>query len=184
MKKGVVLLFLLLVSIFQASAATYYVSKQGSDANAGTSWADAWLTINNAENNAGAHSLIYVGDGTYREQSYGSTDYLVLDNAVQNRTFVSFNRSQAIIQPNKSTGSVVVRFIAGANNVTFKGFVLDGNNTASSGMWADQGTGYIFLYNNTFVNTTTQAIHLYDNGGSSGPKHNWHIGGMCSTTQK
>jgi len=155
---------------------TYYVSKQGSDTNAGTSWKDAWNTINYAENTAGANAIIYVGDGLYREQSYVSSELLIVDKNVQNRTFVSFNKSQAIIQANKSDASIVVRFNTGANNVTFKGFVIDGNNT-ESGLWADQGTGTIRLYNNTFVNSTSYGIAMYDYGGSSGPRHNWHIEG-------
>jgi hypothetical protein len=176
MKKGVLVLFLLLVSIFQVSAATYYVSKSGDDTNGGTSWADAWFTISKAEDTAATNSIIYVGDGLYREQSYTTQPLLILDNSVQNRTFVSFNRSQAVIQANKSDASIVVRFNTGANNVTLVGFVIDGNNT-ESGLWADQGTGVIKLYNNTFVNATSYGIAMYDYGGSSGPRHNWHIEG-------
>ena len=153
---------------------TYYVSKNGDDTNAGTSWKDAWKTINYAENTAGANAIIYVGDGLYREQSYASNYLLIMDKNVQNRTFISYNKSQAVIQANTSASSIVIRFITGANNVTFKGFVIDGNNT-EDGIWADQGTGVINLYNNTFVNTTSYGIAMYDYGGSPGPRHNWHI---------
>ena len=155
---------------------TYYVSKQGSDSNVGTSFKDAWKTINYAENTAGANAIIHVGDGLYREQSYATSYLLILDKNVQNRTFNSYNKSQAIIQANTSASSIVVRFITGANNVTFKNFVVDGNNT-ENGIWGDQGTGMIKLYNNTFVNMTSYGISLYDFGGSSGPRHNWWIEG-------
>jgi hypothetical protein len=44
-----------------------YVRKTGSDANGGTSPADAWLTINKALTTASPGTVIYVGAGTYRE---------------------------------------------------------------------------------------------------------------------
>lgn len=176
MKRGILVLFILLVSIFSVNAATYYVKPHGSDAADGTSWATAWKTLNKAENSAGANSLIYVGDGRYREQSYGSSPLLVLDNNAQNRTFISFNKSQAVILANTSASSIVLRFNTGANNISFVGFVIDGNNT-ESGAWADQGTGTIKFYNNTFVNGTSYGISLYDYGGSPGSRSNWWIEG-------
>lgn len=44
-----------------------YVRKTGSDANGGTSPADAWLTINHALQTAAPGTIVYVGAGVYRE---------------------------------------------------------------------------------------------------------------------
>src|SRR5688572_29890318 len=48
---------------------TYYVRKSGSDSNAGTSPAAAWLTIGKALGASGISSgdTLYIGSGVYRE---------------------------------------------------------------------------------------------------------------------
>ena len=51
----------------QADAANYYVSTTGSNANAGTSLASPFLTIQQAANVAQAGDNVYVRGGTYRE---------------------------------------------------------------------------------------------------------------------
>ena len=48
-----------------AAATTYYVDDSGSDSNGGTSWGDAWLTIQHAVDNVISGDTIMVGAGTY-----------------------------------------------------------------------------------------------------------------------
>jgi len=50
-----------------APGTTYYVATGGSDSNGGTSWLDAWKTIQHAVDNVSSGDTIYVAAGTYNE---------------------------------------------------------------------------------------------------------------------
>jgi hypothetical protein len=158
MKKGA-LLFILLICITSANATTYYVSKGGDDTNGGTSWADAWLTINKSNIGAGADSIILVDDGLYAE-SYlaGSADYLYIQRNVANRTFRAYNQSKVII--NGSSTSRVIRLQPYAHNLTVIGFVFEGDSSTSSCIQGIAGTGNLYLINNTLRNCTIYGIYL------------------------
>jgi hypothetical protein len=56
-----------LVAVPAAAAATYYVATTGSDSNGGTSWSDAWKTIQHAVDNVSPGDTIQVAAGTYTE---------------------------------------------------------------------------------------------------------------------
>ena len=49
-------------------AVTYYVSKDGDNANGGTSWGDSWLTIQHGVDNINSGDTLMVGPGYYNEQ--------------------------------------------------------------------------------------------------------------------
>lgn len=61
-------LFYLLVLDVKAFGATRYVSKSGSDANGGTSWSDAWLTVNKVNTTVVGGDTVFFGTGIWREQ--------------------------------------------------------------------------------------------------------------------
>lgn len=47
-------------------ASTYYVSGSGSNGNTGTSWANAWVSINKVNNTVSGGDTVYFGTGVYR----------------------------------------------------------------------------------------------------------------------
>ena len=57
--------FLFLLKV--AFPATYYVKKDGSDGNSGTSWSDAFLTITKALDKVSYQDVVWVAEGTYQE---------------------------------------------------------------------------------------------------------------------
>jgi Concanavalin A-like lectin/glucanases superfamily/Immunoglobulin I-set domain len=67
MKKTSLSLIVVVVLAHTAHAATYYVSKSGSDSNAGTSTNLSFLTIQNAASVMNAGDICYILSGTYRE---------------------------------------------------------------------------------------------------------------------
>jgi hypothetical protein len=158
MKRGILLVLILVVCSLSVNAATFYVSKAGSDSNGGTSWGDAWLTINKAENSATADSIIYVADGTYVEHSYAGSTYpqLVMDSTANNRTFISFNKSKAIIMANTTSTSEATIVFAQSGEVTFRDFEINGNNSIKSCVEKHaNGVGLTHIINNTIVNCST-----------------------------
>jgi len=62
--------FMLLSYLFLLNAAfptTYYMKKDGSDENSGTSWNDAFLTITKALDEVTSGDAVWVAEGTYQE---------------------------------------------------------------------------------------------------------------------
>jgi len=68
------LLFLLLLPIGRALAATYYVRTGGNDGNSGTSAGNAWETFDKATSSTSAGDVVYFGSGLYEENVQPSVD--------------------------------------------------------------------------------------------------------------
>ncbi len=66
MVAGIVLLLVLCVA-GQVSATTYYVDPNGNDANDGSSWEEAFATIQHGIDTAGDGNVVEVNEGTYYE---------------------------------------------------------------------------------------------------------------------
>lgn len=64
--KYIYFVFILLIP-FSQYAVTYYVKTNGSDALSGTSWANAWQTIQQAGTTMVAGDTTYISNGTYNE---------------------------------------------------------------------------------------------------------------------
>ncbi len=131
MKKGPLLLFALLICVFSVSAATYYVDDSAAGTNDGSSWANAWVNLSYAEDQAGADSLILVADGDYNENSAGAGYWYINANAA-NRTFQAVNLTKVIVEPLSSGASRVIRLQDQGNNVTFIGFTFHGNSSRTA----------------------------------------------------
>jgi len=58
-------LFLFLLIIHTATAATKYVSNSGNNNNSGNSWAQAWLTLQYASTHIAAGDSVWIQNGTY-----------------------------------------------------------------------------------------------------------------------
>ena len=67
MKKQILTLIVIIQLSFIISATRYYVSKEGSDQNSGSSWSNSFLTISKAINRSSTGSEIWVAEGTYQE---------------------------------------------------------------------------------------------------------------------
>src|SRR4051812_37142764 len=66
LRAGLLLLTCLLMSGLALTQSTYYVTTSGNDANAGTSWANAFRTVQTALATAGVSGdQIWVAEGTY-----------------------------------------------------------------------------------------------------------------------
>jgi hypothetical protein len=88
---ALVLSFSLVATTPVAAATTHYVDDSGSDLNGGTSWADAWQTIQHAVGNVVSGDTIMVGAGTY-------------DNTIDvvgfaGLTIRGVDKTQVVIQP-------------------------------------------------------------------------------------
>lgn len=158
-----------------AHATTYYVAKNGSDANAGTS-AAPWLTIGHAAATATAGSTVLVGAGTYNESvtfaNSGTASAPIVFNGqgvaiVDGSTGVACCTSPAFAQSNGFVGSNTqglfnIGAAAGVNYVTIEGFTIQNFKASSASkvpagvMIVGGGTG-ISLLNNTIKNIQTTA---------------------------
>ena len=56
---------IVLVLCQSLSAATYYVSKSGSDSNNGTSWAMAWASTGKVNSSLSGGDTVFYGTGTF-----------------------------------------------------------------------------------------------------------------------
>jgi hypothetical protein len=75
MKRGLIVLFMILFLVSFTSAETYYISPFGSDGNSGTSCNNAWKTFSYAQDSARAWcgDTLYLCDGTYNADEGGIT---------------------------------------------------------------------------------------------------------------
>jgi hypothetical protein len=91
--KGVSKLLILLLFVLPqiVSAATYYVAQDGNNSNPGTE-ALPWLTIGKAANTLAAGDIVYVKQGTYREEVFidasGSAGNLITFQAYPGHTVI------------------------------------------------------------------------------------------------
>ena len=119
--------------------ATYYVRKNGSDANSTAQAQDpatAWLTIDKAANNVAAGDTVYVGAGTYRES-------VTMDTSGSSGNQISFIADVDGSQTGDA-GLVVISAFTDSNTatrtfcwdpdgrtfVTVRGFVMQGGTNA------------------------------------------------------
>jgi PKD repeat protein len=120
---GLGFLLAFLAAVFSSSAATYYVSITGSDANAGTSMAP-WRTLQKAANTMAAGDIAVVSPGNYGE-------YVMTRAHGNNSAPIVFRASP----PNDPKNQVITRqFRVKHRNIVIEGFNLTGasdlNNAA------------------------------------------------------
>ncbi|HZV68842.1 MAG TPA: right-handed parallel beta-helix repeat-containing protein [Saprospiraceae bacterium] len=110
--------FLLFVVFLLAScqwsiAATKYVSNSGNNSNSGNSLAQAWLTLQWAEDHIGAGDSVWIANGTYT-----GFDVRTTGNAANPIVFISIGNSAVINLPCGTTDGINVE---NANYIEIKG---------------------------------------------------------------
>ncbi|HEU4419911.1 MAG TPA: Ig-like domain-containing protein, partial [Planctomycetota bacterium] len=111
------------VAFVAINSKVYYVRKTGSDGNAGTTPATAWLTLGKAENTMVAGDIVYVGAGTYQEALV-----IQVNGTVTNR--ITYHADVAGAYAGDA-GAVIVTAPAGtaihvdsADHITVEGFTV------------------------------------------------------------
>lgn len=123
-----------------ALAIDYFVRKTGSNANAGTSPAAAWLTVDYAADNVAPGDTVYVGAGTYTELVFPAVD-------------------GTLAQP--------IQLIAdtdGAQTGDAGEVILVGPTGVSSTLYISN-TDYIHIYGFKITGSDTQNIYWYNSDG-------------------
>ncbi len=116
-----------------------YTGNVGNDANPGTQ-ISPFATINHAISVAPAGSTIYVDAGTYAENVNVSKSLTILGSNASINPNTGTRIDEAIVVPATNNVSAGRIFDVNANNVSIKGFTIDGDNTAISGGYAANGT--------------------------------------------
>jgi hypothetical protein len=138
--------------------ATYYVDPAAGGANNGTSWTDAWTTMQSALDNGAAAA----GDLNYCRGTETLAATLDVDTNAGNATdfirFIGTNASgtvdgtKFVIDGNSAAATCLD--INGVDDITFEN--IECKNATSHGVTASGISSYYFFYN----------VHSHDNGGS------------------
>ncbi len=109
------LLFLCCISLSQwCDAATKYVSNTGNNSNTGNSWAQAWLTLQWAEDHIAAGDTVWVENGTYT-----GFDVRLTGTAANPIVFIAAGLNVIINAPTGTTDHINVE---NANYIEINGF--------------------------------------------------------------
>jgi hypothetical protein len=148
------------VLVFTVQGAVYYVSKGGSDSNAGTE-AQPWLTIQKAANTASAGDTVYIKSGAYNErvivQNSGTAGNYI--------TFAAYSNDTVTID---GTGINLPYDWGGLLDIYERSYIKisglrvinAGPNDNNCGILVDESS-YIILENNYTYNTTSSGIGVW-----------------------
>ncbi len=120
-----IICFLVLSTIGEASAATYYISANGSDSNNGTSQSSPWATFAYAMGQLSANDTLYLMDGTYTKRNAGMLIVTVSGTNGNPITFKALNDGQAIVDGRDSAKPCLV---SGQNDITIEGIRFENSN--------------------------------------------------------
>ena len=109
----IVLIACLITSLW-CEAATKYVSNAGNNSNTGNSWAQAWLTLQWAEDHIAAGDTVWVADGTYT-----GFDVRITGTAANPIVFIAAGSNVVINAPTGTTDHINVE---NANYIEINGF--------------------------------------------------------------
>jgi hypothetical protein len=119
---ALVLAFTLVATTPVAAATTYYVATTGDNANAGTSWATAWLTIQYAVATAAGGDTIMVGPGTFVEAGQIVINkHLSIIGADKTTTIIKTDRNTAGAGDGRGWFLVNLGYIFNLSKVTLDG---------------------------------------------------------------
>jgi len=111
------------VAFVAINSKVYYVRKTGSDSNAGTTPATAWLTIGKAASTMVAGDVVYVGGGTYEEalviQANGTATNRITYHADVTGAYAGDAGAVIVTAP---AGTAIL--VDSADNITVEGFTV------------------------------------------------------------
>ena len=145
-----IILFILFTSSFLFSQTNYYVAKNGSNSNSGTSLSTPFLTISHAISQINAGDRIYIRRGTYHEA-------IIIDNidsTLGNETLISnYNNEEVVIDgtisidgswTDDTIGGVAVKKNIGITQSISQLFV--GNNQMVMARWPNAQFSDLSIY--------------------------------------
>ena len=103
-----------------ASAATYYVSKDGDDSTGDGSLENAWLTLQHTEDTASNGDTVYVEEGTYKENHASLHGW----SASKGIDWIA----DGVVTVTATGSALRVLYTSGTESTSFTGFVFDAND--------------------------------------------------------
>ena len=141
-----------------AANSTYYVAKNGSDNNPGTS-SQPWLTIQKAARTVVAGDTVNIQAGTYNEKVTPSNS----GNASSPITYQTYGTGTVILDgTGKSTSNTGVFDIENKNYITLKGIQIQ--NSQFAGVFVYGASDHITLQNLTIHDTGISGICAVSTG--------------------
>ena len=155
--KFTIIFFIIILLNIDIQANTYYVAKNGNDANQGTE-AQAWLTIQKAANTLVAGDTVFIKAGTYNEriivQNSGTADNYIV--------FLNYQNDTVIID---GTGISWGGAWNGLFDLSDKSYIeikgLQIKNADYAGIWAEN-SNYILIKENYTYNTFSSGIGIWN----------------------
>ena len=144
-----------------AAGNTYYVAKNGSDTNPGSS-SQPWLTIGKAAKTMVSGDTVYVKAGTYNER-------VVPSNSGTSSAWITYkaNPGDTVVISGSgiSTGSTALLYINGKSYLEFDGFQILHSDYVGVQIWG--ASKYINLKNLTVNDTQRSGINTSYDGSAS-----------------
>ena len=130
-----------LIAVTGFSQQTWHVSTNGSDANTGKDWSQAWASISNAMTNAAANDTILVSNGVYVV-----TEPILVDKAV---TISGYPPNTNSIVTKEASGYFRLFVVTHTDAVIEYLAITNGNANSSIGIWQTGGGGAINMTGGT-----------------------------------
>lgn len=164
------LLLLLLLLAAPASATVYHVNKSGDNANscatAQTDGATAKLTIGNALQCLSAGDELRVHTGTYVERVRFDEE-TIPSGTSSNRIMIKAADGEVVTIQSPSGTPVLLELFGTGSYTTWKGFILDGNNTAAGVVTIGGGVTGVWLEDNEIKNATCNGVLVANNSAGT-----------------
>ncbi|MBN1898907.1 MAG: right-handed parallel beta-helix repeat-containing protein [Spirochaetes bacterium] len=145
------ILFIILLPGLSLYSADYYIKTNGTDGLSGTSWAQAWRSLQYSASNLSPGDTVTVSNGTYFEQVYIYSN----GSAGNPITFRSFNPGQAIVD---GTGKDSCFYLEGKSYITIDGFTI--KHATNYGISMEGISINNFVLNNIISSNNTYGIHI------------------------
>lgn len=168
------------LGVGEASAATYYVSKDGGTHDAGSNtapydtWAKAATSINTVvtyiKNSGSPGNVVYLDSDTFN----GSSDYILLDSSNHaNLSIEGSGRTDTIIKPAEHSSIVISS--ASANNVLIENATIEASGVTRYGVLLSTSSTGISLVNLNIISQSNATQSLIWNSGGGLSIRNTHI---------
>jgi hypothetical protein len=162
--------FVLMVIAAPAWGVTYHVNKSGDNANscatAQTNGATAKVTISNALQCLSAGDTLEVHTGTYSEKIRFDEETIPSGTSASRITIRAAAGETVTIQ-SASGAAVLLELFGTGSYTTWKGFILDANNTAAGVVTIGGGVTGVWVEDNTIKNATCNGVLVANNNAGT-----------------